>query len=114
MSVRGGAALLIVIAIAGLALLATWSDLGGQHRDALAEAAANSPDRSQSASAPLDPAAMALEQQSRAITIEDLPDNRSAPDPRLLAGRPDLQEAFDEKAQPGEFVTPPGVSVGSE
>ncbi|WP_271079290.1 hypothetical protein [Aurantiacibacter sp. MUD61] len=44
----------------------------------------------------------------------DLPPNDVAPDPQVLEGRPELQQAFDEAAEPGEFVTPPNVAVGDE
>lgn len=43
--------------------------------------------------------------------VAELPPNDTAPDPQLLAGRQDLQEAFDEAAAPGQFVTPPNVSM---
>lgn len=43
-----------------------------------------------------------------------LPPNDTPPDPELLAGRPELQEAFDEAAAPGEFVTPPNVATGDD
>lgn len=39
------------------------------------------------------------------------PTNDRAPDPRWLAGRPDRQAVFDDAAKPGEFVTPPKVSI---
>jgi hypothetical protein len=35
----------------------------------------------------------------------------TAPDPRVLASDPARQAAYDAGAQPGEFVTPPTVSI---
>lgn len=35
--------------------------------------------------------------------------NDAPPDLEAITGRPDLQEAFDAKARPGQFVTPPAV-----
>lgn len=37
--------------------------------------------------------------------------NATPPELETLAGRPDLQEAYDANARPGQFVTPPAISM---
>ena len=37
--------------------------------------------------------------------------SRSAPSPELLRNNPQAQAAYDASARPGDFVTPPSVSV---
>lgn len=43
--------------------------------------------------------------------VTTIASNAVAPNLDALVGRPDLQQAFDEQAKPGEFVTPPSIAM---
>lgn len=54
------------------------------------------------------PAATANAKSSSANSLRSL---GTAPDPEVLRGDAELQAAYDSGARPGDFVTPPAVSV---
>jgi hypothetical protein len=75
-------------------------------------------DRNPAIVLPMDEANAPIQEQAQLealaesrLTISDLPSNEKPPDPKILKDRPDLQHAFDDNAKPGEFVTPPSVSI---
>lgn len=45
------------------------------------------------------------------VAATPLPGHATAPDPNLLAGDAARQAIYDAGARPGEFVTPPNVSI---
>ena len=48
--------------------------------------------------------------QPEQVPVSVIP-HTTAPDPRVLASDPARQATYDTAARPGEFVTPPNVSV---
>lgn len=107
------AKLLGLAALALIGLIATLSDWGGAYRAGFDEAA--SADLSVTPGIGEPPLATTSEgpvpeEEMRQV----LPTNDKPPDPAVLAGKPELQQAFDDAAEPGQFVTPPNVGTGGD
>ena len=95
-----------LVAVCALALIWIASRLAGESPSALSIPVANG-------AQPLPPETVtALSRPSAADTAaSDLRSSRQPPPPDALAGNAELQAAYDASAKPGEFVTPPQVSV---
>ncbi|MDC8754183.1 hypothetical protein OIK40_05935 [Erythrobacter sp. sf7] len=101
-------------AIAALVLIAFFSDWVGDYREGFDDVSRSSLQPGQASP----PVAQEFEPSPRPIdnrmTVADLPSNKVAPDPEIFRGRPDLQEAFNDNARLGEFVSPPSAGVEQE
>lgn len=105
--------LLGLAALALIGLIAALSDWGGEYRAGFDKAASadlsvtpgiGEPPHAETSETPVP------EEEMRKV----LPTNDEAPDPAVLAGKPELQQAFDDAAEPGQFVTPPNVGTGAD